>query len=322
MPDYGQIDLSKLALPQQASPLPPTAPVAPSGDPFLQSAIQSAELGRQQFSQTEAERRAIGSQIQQKLAEQSQVGPRSYQPQFQPANSFRNVAGDVGRGLMSVMGGSVPGQSIQGAVYGKNREQYGRLAEQIKSLQELQTGTEKPLEAESQLGVKSVMAAGREQQGAAAIMNAQNRAVHDRTMEQLKGQMQQIQKELGAGKLTAEAARTQAMILIGRGHDQAIQAVAGTAADQRDRDAQVKAFEDEFKVNTDNMFKQFFGGLLGTATQPPSANPAAPAGPKASGSKPGANVAAGAIVYDPQGIAHRADGTAPLPKGWSTTKKQ
>ncbi len=34
----------------------------------------------------------------------------------------------------------------------------------------------------------------------------------------------------------------------------------------------------------------------------------------------GGNVPANTIVYDPTGKPHRADGTAPLPKGWSLDK--
>jgi hypothetical protein len=75
---------------------------------------------------------------------------------------------------------------------------------------------------------------------------------------------------------------------IAAGHDQAIRSVAGTYADQRDRDAQLGAFETEYKEQTNNMFEQWFGRTLGIAAQPPSQNPSAPPGPKAAGSAPSA----------------------------------
>jgi hypothetical protein len=304
---------------QQQTPQAPPVQPGTTDDPLTNAMVSSMQTGQQQFQQDVGRRAQLAQQLQQLQAQQSGSAPMSdgtllrapktgYEPHFQPMNSVGHVLGDIGKGALLGLSATGPGRAVSEAVYGPGERRYatqaGSLANQIAEIQKQMGSESEAMQAASGMASKPMAAAARYQVG---VMNNQTRQLHDRAMEGLRGQFQQLQQQIAAGKLTQEQARTKAMVLIGQGHDQAIQSVAGTHADQADRDTQIKAFEDEYKVGTDNMLKQWFGDAMGIAPQAPSKSPTAAPGPKAAGSKvqskPSTNKPGGVVKWgrDAQG---------------------
>jgi hypothetical protein len=215
-------------------------------------------------------------------------------PKYGYSSKFDKITGpgsfikDLGKALLLASTMTGPGQAVEQAIYGPGqRARAAEIGERQRKISALEAGAkaaEEPVSAVAQMGPRYGQAIGAVERGRAAELNAQNRAVHDRAMEKLGGELNRIKADYNAGRLTAEAAQTAAYKAVGEGRNAAIMSVAGTYADQRDRDAQVGAFEQEYKVNTDNMIRTFLGGLLGIAPQQPSTREGAPPGPKAAGS--------------------------------------
>lgn len=321
-------------MPQQGGVLPPTNPVQapPDVDTQLkQQALQQSQMGTQAFGGQLQQNQAMA----QKLAELQQANAGMQVPRqglaqepwmkMQPmtgqgfGHDVGNVLGDVGKALLLGLSATGPGRAISQAHYGPAQQtyerEYGARAKQIEEIQAQQKAGTEALGAESQMAYRPGMTVARETQAQASIMNAQTRQTAEQHKLQLQTEGNRIREELGKGKLTQEQARTQMMGVIARETNATRTGVANIMGNTRESVEQQQAAEQEMKTESDHWLQQF----LGVAPAKPVQTAAGRGGQRSA--KAGANVPAGAVVYDSQGKAHKADGTQPLPQGWSTKKQ-
>lgn len=302
--------------PAQQPQMPATAP-APAGpsaggmDPLTSSMIQASRLGQEQYSVEAARRATLAQQLDLLMKAQQAQGANppkmGYEPGWEHGHGVGGAIRNVGRGILTGLESTGPGRAVEESVYGPGMRRYqsemGTRAQQIADIQK-QMGSETEAQtAATGMTAKPMTAMARY---GAAVLNDQTRRIHNDATEKLRAELTQVQKQLGEGKITAENARTQADMIIARGHDSAIQNVAGTYSDQRDRDEQIQAEESEWSKDILGI-KGALGTLFGAAP-PPSQRGSAPPGPKARGSKVAPAKAVAPSSTPPQGATHKGMG--------------
>lgn len=304
--------------------LPQTNPIQgpPDVDEALkQQALQQSQMGTQAFGQQLQQNQGLQQQLQGLQQQQANlpVPPMGYHPNFQPMDSAGHVLGDVGKALLLGLSATGPGRAVQQAYYGPGVERYetqrGALAQQISEIQGQQkTGTE-ALGAESNMSTRSGMVIPRIETAETGRMNAQTRQVAEQHHNAVEMEGNRIKQQLGQGKLTQEQARTQMMGIIARETNGARRDVANILGNTRESVEQQQAAEQDFKEMSDHWLQNF----LGMGPDKPVTTAAGRGGTRRA-APGGTAVPAGTVVYDPQGKAHKADGTHPLPQGWTTKK--
>lgn len=278
--------------------LPPTSPVQPQGvDPneaLSQSMLQASQLGQQTYGEAIQRQRALADAVSQLQQQQSAlpIPKMGYQPQFQSPSGkgvlggIGAVLGDIGKGALLGLGATGPGEAVQGAIYGPGVRQYreksGQLAQQIQELQNQQQREEGVLTSAGQLQYKPYMAQAQNTRAGAAMMNAQTKAAYEPERLRLEQRNQDLKKQVADGRITVDMARQQMERDINDSHNRTLITVMGMSTDQRDRDAQIQAYETEHKLNTDHWLL----GLTDLLPTPPSQRTTTPPGPTAPGSKP------------------------------------
>lgn len=316
-----QVPMQPGALPQQLFGATPQMPqlATSSPDDLTASMVAASNLGQQQFAADAQRRAALANQLAQ-LQQQQQGLPlpqTGYRPQFQPMDSAGHVLGDIGKGLLLGLGATGPGRAIQEAKYGPGEREYqmkaGSLAGQIAEIQKQMGSESEAMSAAGGMTAKPMTAAARV---AVGEMNNQTRQLHDRMWQDIQGQKLKLDQQLGQGKITAENYRTQMEQIINAAHDRTAMAVAGMTTDQRDRDAQLQSFEQEYRINRENLLSGALGGAVGILPQQPSQTPNAPPGPKARGSsvRPTVNTAPARPANVPANYIFKENG--PKGRGW------
>lgn len=282
--------------------LPPTSPVQPQAmgvDPVTQMLMQQSQAN-QAIAATQLQRQhdlaaQVGQLQQQQAALPIPKTGLTDEPwmKMQPVTGqgiggdLKNLLGDIGRGALYAGAGSTGmGRNFTNSLYQPGIQRYkaqsGTLAKQIEELQAQQQREEAPMTSAVAGEYRPITAGAQYQRSQASLMNAQTEQAYKQALIPLKQQAQQIQLQLGQGKITEEQARTQMMGIIARNRDATLQSVAGMYADQRDRDVQVQAVEKEFQDLIDHPFQV----LLGLTPTPPSSTPTPAKGPKVPGSAP------------------------------------
>lgn len=281
-----------------------TPPTTGGVNPMENIATQQMEWAAGQAPEQLARARAASTRLGEMANEEIPPLPRTSWADTRYGPS--GVGGNILRALEAFGGATAPGRQMQAQMYGPALHQWeatygpqGTRAQTIAALREQAQVEEQPLTALTTGPARMMTGMGGMLRGEAAIMSAETKRAYDAAMVPLRQQQQQIQAEFNAGRLTQEAARTKMEQLVGLGRNQAIQAIAGTYADQRDRDAQINAMENELKVESEHWFQNLLG-----VTQPPSQQPTAPPGPKARGSA--VTPSKGATPARPKGVPNDA----------------
>jgi len=327
----------------QTNPVTPPPPMDPmTGDPMMQSMVQNSQMGGQAFSSDEARRQQLAQQLQQARGEQQTMADPANQPKrglmdepwmkMAPVkgqgfgHDAGNLLGDIGKALLMGLSTSGIGEGVQEAVYGpgiaRHREQAGAKAAQIESLQK-QFGEEGTAEgAASGMVSKPIMAEASLTRAAASTKNADTNAKRQ-AVQETQG-LQRLKQgwdrlSLGEQQLKAKQWFDQAVIKTAQARIDAGQD-ENSARIQGQEDVRSAAAQDDW-VKT-HPFLDFIGirpDIQAAAGAQPtkSAVKAAPHQNAPRGAKP---VPAGTVVYDPAGKPHKADGSAPLPSGWSLSK--
>jgi hypothetical protein len=305
--DPSQVMTGNFGPPNPAPPTPQQA-VMPGQDlasQLQQQALQQGQMGSQAFQQGQQNIQDLGQRAQ---ALQQQLGslqrPKTSvtdEPwmKMQPVThqgvgaDLKNLLADIGRGALAGVASTGPGRSIQQGLYGGGERAYKtqseNLASQIADIQTQQKTATEGLNAASNMAYRPGMTLAREQQAQAAVMNANTKATYDAANVELRQKAQVLQKQIADGKLTQEQARTQMMGEIAKNRDKTLQGIAGMYSDQRDRDAQVGAVENEYKQLMEHPLESLLG--LGPTAPSQTATPAA--GPKVTGSAPPKKAATG-----------------------------
>jgi hypothetical protein len=277
------------------------------------------------------------------MTQPTAIPKMGYQPNFQPMDSAGHVLGDIGKALLLGLSATGPGRAVEGAVYGPRVRQYEagqqQKAQQIEALKSQagaygQTG-ESASRAIGGLGEASY------RQGMLGLGAQRNQINQERVDAYRQGVENRLQtamkgldlKALATGsQLELNKARTmltQALPDIMRQRNEVQQYGIDVGSETRQAVANVA---NQLGMDKTHPVLQMLDEMLGTSMSP--AAPQAPGGAQpVAGKAPlpqrsaktaggGGNVATGTVVYDPQGKAHRADGSAPLPKGWSLKKAQ
>jgi hypothetical protein len=325
--------------PQGAMPQPQSAPAMPQGADLMGLMSQIAQ---QYQMPAMAGEMGIAKQMGP-LTQEAPIPKMGYQPEFQPitgqgpGGDIKNLLGDVGKALLLGLSATGPGRAVQGAVYGPRVRQYE--AGQQQKAQRI-AGMKGQAEAYGQTGEsasRAISGLGEAswRQGMLGVQQDRTRIQQqkaDAYVQSVQNRLQVALKGLDLNALRtgsqlelnkARTALTQAMPELMQQRNEISQYGIDVGNETRQAVANVTS---QLGIDRTHPVAQMLDSLLGTNLVP--AAPQTPGGQQpVSGQSPlpkrstaGKNVPKGTVVYDPQGRAHQADGTAPLPKGWSMKK--
>lgn len=195
---------------------PPVIQPPPQMGDLSQEALQTSQFGRQQLA-TELDRLRNYQSMQDPLIENARqlAGHLSYHPQMAPmtghgvGHDILNVLGNLGKGALTGLAATGPGQAIQGQVYGPQRQQYAADIQAIKERQGQMEEEGKTVGPLASMGYHPLYPATKARQ---VDIQAQQH-FQQMTQEQWKTlgelSMKAKQLELGGRKVEAENARTQ-----------------------------------------------------------------------------------------------------------------
>ena len=347
------LDPARLAtLFPQVSAASPTAPAAPQAAPSdLAGTIQQqAQMGMGAFGERERTAMDIGRQLygspgaatQDVLGRQLASTPRTpgliEQQQAQASklafhpNFHGGFLHNLGQALLTMGAATAPGQAIQDVIYSEPRQEYAGRAEQIKSLMEEQKQVQEPMTAAAGMAYKPFQAQAQVERSEA--MKARVAAYTQKIQNDLAVQMRGLDiKQLLAGS-QQELNKARALldrVMAQQAPERTAIMKEGVELGNYTKQAVEQALI-ELGAQKEHNISSLADWIMGTTITPPAPRVGAPGGPGTTvppspqkpaakpQAKAGAPVPKDTIVYDPQGQAHRSDGTHPLPKGWSTTK--
>lgn len=331
-------------------PSPPPAQPSYGGDQndlLTAQLLSASRMGQSTFADELARMHALAAQVQE-LQQQKAAIPqpkRGLQDEpwmkMQPITGqgmgadLGNLAKDVGRGILMGLGSTAQGRNLQTSAYapGVNRynTQQTNLAERIKELQGQQKTEEEVLPSAAGLQYHPYMAQASMMRAGADVSRAESYKKYTEAMANFKQQMMQLDwsklSETQRHNKQDEMLRAQG-VDVQRERNSVILSLGG----QR-----IEVDKDKFDAAVVNKNQGLIDQLLigvglrepvGSGGQPSPVDASTPAlrdnksaaKPAPRAAKGGGNVPAGTTVYDPSGKPHRADGTAPLPGGWSLNK--
>jgi hypothetical protein len=292
--------------------LPRSSPIAPAGlmpsadqaqPTDLDTALQRESLAQSQFGRgqlAEEINRLRGMTDQEAALRKEQAGLRTaYAPKFEPVTGAKSLLRDVGRGALTFLASTRPGQAVEDVVYGPARHQYANLASQIQNIRGQVEGEKEIVPAAASLAYHAPMSMARGMAGEAAqrragaaektadsaVMNAQTRQISERHRYELESKLLALKDKLGTGKLGEEAKRTivmQAHNLIEQDHNNAMREISAAHVDEAERANQMKLEEENYKLQKDHYMQTWFhSGPTPPAYTPK--NPARPTRPAGSG---------------------------------------
>jgi hypothetical protein len=329
-----------MAVPPQAGGVLPPTSQQPQQSPDMMGLMQRLA---EQYQIPAMQKEMQTANQMTPLTQAAPIPQMGYHPNFQPMDSAGHVLGDVGKALLLGLSATGPGRAVQGAIYGPRVREYEagqkQKAQQIEALK-TQAGAygetgESASRAIGGLGEASY------RQGMLGIGEERNKINQQRVdayRQGVEGRLQTALRGLDLKALMtgsqlalnqARTALTQALPDIMRQRNEVAQYGIDVGSETRQAVANVA---NQLGMDKTHPFMQMLDEMLGTSMTP--AAPQTPGGAQpVRGEKPlpprktqpkaaaGANVPAGTVVYDPTGKPHRADGTQPLPKGWSTKGK-
>jgi hypothetical protein len=250
-------------------------------DPMMQQLMQGSQMGQQAFTEQLQRTRALADTVGQLQKQQAALQVPQMGPQIDPQKSTLHNIGQILLMALSPVGAGA-------AVYGPGKQAYaaksGALAEQIKELQGQEQVEEQPMSAAAGLQYHPFQAAGAMMRGQAAettaganVMNAQTKALAEQHKLTLQTEANRIKQELGQGKLTQEAARTQMMGLIAQETNATRKDVANIFGSTREGVEQQQAAEEDFKTESDHVLQSILGFSPQKPVQPAAPRSAKPA---------------------------------------------
>lgn len=280
--------------------LPPSSPI----DPLEAAAVKSSQMGQEAFATDTARRSQLAQELTQLRQQQAAIPIPKMGPQIEHGQGlFHNL----GQALLMVAGMTSPGRALEQEIYGPGVRRYeaeaGTKARQIEEIQK-QMGTEAEAQsAAASMTSRPMTGYGTVLRGQAAqttaganVMNAQTKALAEQHKAALQREANRIREEIGNGKLTAEAARTQMMGAIARERDQMMRDITSVHTSAEEAIAQQKIAGEEWKTETEHYVQSLFGWT-----------PEKPVTPAGGGSpqKPHASNGGGTVqVTDPRGNIH------------------
>ena len=295
------------------SPVMPAWPGAnPGASSDLDTALQRESLAQSQYGReqlAEEVRRIRGMTDEETQLRERQAGIKtSYSPKFEAITGVKPLLRDVGRGALSLLASTGPGQRVEDVLYARPRHEYANLASQLQDIKNQIEGEKEIVPAAASLAYHAPMsmargiaadAAGEKADAAlttagAATMNAQTRQISERHRYLLEGKLLALKEKLGQGKLSEEAKRTvvmQARNLIEQDKNNAMRDISAAHVDETERTNQLKAAEDAYKEQEDHYMQNWFG----TGPKPPTYTPKSAASATGGGS---------VRVTDPRGVTH------------------
>lgn len=259
---------------------------------FIPTAMQESQQGRQGLA-TEAQRIQNNISRQQQLEDyvRQMSGHLAYQPHMAPmtgqgiGHDILNVLGNLGRGALTGLAATGPGQAIQNVAYSQPR---AYVADAIREIQQRQGQNAVEGELARTYGGEATHALypaaryGGEQlrtgtEVQIAGMNDATRRLIDQHRTALEAQANQIRMQLGQGKITQEAARTEMMGLLGNAHNEMMRDVAGMVSQRAETVQGQQAAESTWKTQVEHPLLQ----MLGLAPEPPTQRQFQPTTPQA-----------------------------------------
>jgi hypothetical protein len=297
------------------SPVMPASPGAnPGAGSDLDTALQRESLAQSQYGReqlAEQVRRICGMTDEETQLREKQAGIKtSYSPKFEAITGVKPLLRDVGRGALSLLASTGPGQRVEDVLYARPRHDYANLASQLQDIKNQIEGEKEIVPAAASLAYHAPMSmargisadASKEKAGAAvtaaqaAAMNAETRKITEQHRYSLEGKLLALKEKLGQGKLSEEAKRTvvmQARNLIDQDKNNAMREISAAHMDETERTNQLKAAEDAYREQETHYMQNWFG----SGPKPPTFTPKSTAPPAGGGG--------GSIkVTDPRGVVH------------------